>query len=159
MAKSIGIGLIGTGFMGRAHANAWSAVNRFFELPRSAALDTVASKDASQAEDFAQRWGFAHHTGSWRSMLKNDDISIVDVGTPNHMHKDMSIEALQAGKHVACEKPLAGTLADARAMRDALRRVRHMQEAARARAASETRHHRRRFRRVLGKVPPGSRAA
>lgn len=122
MAKSIGIGLIGTGFMGRAHANAWSAVNRFFELPRHAALDTVASKDASKAEDFAQRWGFAHHTGSWRSMLKNDDISIVDVGTPNHMHKDMSIEALQAGKHVACEKPLAGTLADARAMRDQARK-------------------------------------
>ena len=123
MAKTIGIGLIGTGFMGRAHANAWGAVNRFFSLPRTATMDTVASRSASDGKAFASKWGFERHTSDWRSMLKDDAISIVDVLTPNHMHGEMSIEALQAGKHVACEKPLAGTLEDARAMRDQARKA------------------------------------
>ena len=80
--------------MGRAHANAWGGVNRFFTLPRIASLDTVASRDLSEARAFAKRWDFDNATDDWRSMLDDEAISVVDVVTPNHMHAEMSIEAL-----------------------------------------------------------------
>lgn len=124
MAREIGIGLIGTGFMGRAHSNAWGAVNRFFKLPRTAVMDTVAGRNEKHLVEFAGTWGWDHHTTDWRSLLEDDAIGLVDVTTPNHMHREMSVAALESGRHVVCEKPLAGTLDDARAMRDAARKAR-----------------------------------
>lgn len=113
----LGVGLIGTKFMGRAHANAWAQAGRFFALPRPVALAAVAGRSASETEAFGARWGIAKAAPSWRHLIDDPAVGLVDVLTPNHLHAEMSIAALEAGKHVACEKPLAGTLADAKLMR------------------------------------------
>ena len=123
MAKDVGIGLVGTGFMGRAHANAWGGVNRFFSLKYRSRMETVAGTNPVEASKFAHKWGFSHSTDHWHSMLEDDSIGLIDITTPNHMHADMAIEALASGRHVTCEKPMAGTLDDARRMRDAARKA------------------------------------
>ena len=79
MAKSIGIGLIGAGFMGRAHANAWSAVNRFFDLPRKSALHVVAGRRLEQTEQFARQWEIPFATADWHDLLEDSDVGIVDL--------------------------------------------------------------------------------
>lgn len=117
MPEPIGVALIGTRFMGRAHSNAWSQCGRFFDLPRPVRQVLAAGRDAGHTEAFARRWGWGRGTAAWREALNDDSVSLVDVGTPNHVHAEMSIAALRAGRHVACEKPLAGTLDDARRMR------------------------------------------
>jgi len=98
-------------------------MNRFFDPPIAAAMRTVAGRDGKELAAFAARWGWASWTDDWRSIAKDDEIDLVDVATPNDLHAEPSIAMLEAGKHVACEKPLAGTLADARAMRDAAARA------------------------------------
>lgn len=117
--RSVHVALIGQKFMGRAHSNAWGQANRFFDLPRAAVLHTVAARDEKSLVAFARQFGWAHSTTDWRSIADDPAVDLVDVSTPNDAHKDASIAMLEAGKHVACEKPLAGTLADARTMRDA----------------------------------------
>lgn len=127
MAASSGavrVGLIGTKFMGRAHSNAWLKVGRFFDLPRAVEMYAVCGRDKMDTPAFAQRWGWQHALTNWRDLLKDDQINLIDVGTPNDLHAEQSIAALEAGRHVACEKPLAGTLAEARQMRDAARKAR-----------------------------------
>ena len=115
-----GIGLIGTSFMGRAHSVAWAGAPRFFDLP-APSLACVAGIDAAETHEFGRRWGWLRSTADWRDLLADPAVALVDVAVPNHLHAPMSIAALKAGKHVACEKPLAGTLADARRMRDVAR--------------------------------------
>ncbi len=117
--RSIHVALIGQQFMGRAHSNAWGQANRFFDLPRNAVLHTVAARDERSLVAFARKFGWERSTTDWRSIAEDPAVDLVDVSTPNDAHKDASIAMIEAGKHVACEKPLAGTLADARAMRDA----------------------------------------
>jgi predicted dehydrogenase len=119
MPTSLRIALIGQKFMGRAHSNAWGQVNRFFDPPLAAEMRTVAGLDAKALAEFAKRWGWQHWTDDWRTVAEDPEIDLVDVSTPNDVHAEPSIAMLEAGKHVACEKPLAGTLADARSMRDA----------------------------------------
>ncbi len=121
--KTINIGLIGQAFMGRTHSNAWSQVNKFFDLPRTSVLHTISARNPETLAEFADRWGWANHTTRWKSMAADDAIDLIDIGTPNHMHKPMAIAALEEGKHVACEKPLAGTLDDARDMRKAAKKA------------------------------------
>jgi predicted dehydrogenase len=113
------IALIGQKFMGRAHSNAWGQVGKFFDPPLRAEMHTVAGRDAGELAAFAKRWGWKKWTADWKTIAKDAEIGLVDVATPNDLHAEPSIAMLEAGKHVACEKPLAGTLADARAMRDA----------------------------------------
>ncbi len=120
----IRVGIIGTGFMGKAHANAWLSAGRFFDLPRSIVMQAASGNDGLATCRFAENWGWRTSTTDWRELVSDPDIDLVDVCTPNNLHAAMSIEALAAGKHVACEKPLAGTLEDARAMRDAARKAR-----------------------------------
>lgn len=108
--------------MGRAHSNAWSQVGKFFELPAAPRLVAISARDEATLAPFALRWGFERYTTDWRLLAHDPEIQLVDVATPNHVHAEQAIAMLEAGKHVACEKPLAGTLADARAMRDAARR-------------------------------------
>jgi len=120
-AGPIGVGLVGTRFMGRAHSTAWSAAGRFFDLPRPIEMRICAGRSARDTRAFAQRWGWAAWTDDWTSILEGDQVDLVDIATPNHLHAEMSIAALAAGRHVACEKPLAATLDQARAMRDAAR--------------------------------------
>lgn len=123
MPRSLHVALIGQKFMGRAHSNAWSQATRFFDLPRDVVLDAVAARDEVELAAFADRWGWRKRTARWEDLALDPDIELVDIGTPNHLHAPQALAMLRAGKHVACEKPLAGTLEDARAMRDAARRA------------------------------------
>lgn len=113
------VALVGTKFMGRAHANAWGQVGRFFELKRTVAVDCVAARDPKSLESFSKVWAIPRWTPDWRTLAKDELIDLVDVLTSNDSHREIALAMLAAEKHVACEKPLAGTLEDARAMRDA----------------------------------------
>jgi len=123
MAKPVHVGLIGSKFMGRAHSNALSQVAHFFELPIVPLKHVVAGRNAAELAAFARKWGWAMHTTRWEDLAEDEAVGLVDVSTPNDVHAEQSIAMLEAGKHVACEKPLAGTLADARTMRDAARKA------------------------------------
>jgi predicted dehydrogenase len=102
--------------MGRAHSNAWLNVSKFFSVDPCPVMHTVVGRNAAELHDFAERWGWQNYSTDWRAAVTSDEIGLVDIGTPNSVHAEQAIAALEAGKHVACEKPLAGTLADARAM-------------------------------------------
>lgn len=117
----VNVALVGYAFMGRAHSNAWGQAAKFFDLPLQPELVVICARNQSELAPFATRWGWDRYTTDWRDLADDDSISLVDIGTPNHLHAEPAIAMLEAGKHVACEKPLAGTLDDARAMRDAAR--------------------------------------
>jgi predicted dehydrogenase len=121
MSRPLNVALIGQKFMGRAHSNAWGQVPRFFELERTPAMRAVAARNTDEVSAFAQRWGWSRATADWREFANDKEIDLVDVATPNDVHAEQSIAMLAARKHVACEKPLAGTLDDARAMAAAAR--------------------------------------
>lgn len=120
----VNIGLIGQKFMGRAHSNAWGQVSRFFDPPVIPVQHTIAARDAGELGHFGPLWGWIHASTDWKAMVRDEAIDLVDIVTPNHLHPEMTIAALEAGKDVACEKPLARTLDEARAMRDAARKHR-----------------------------------
>jgi predicted dehydrogenase len=124
--SSINVCLIGQKFMGRTHSNAFLKVGKFFDVPILPVMHTICGRNKAELEEFKNRWGWQHATTDWKSAVANPEIGLVDVGTPNHLHLEMSIAALEAGKHVACEKPLAGTLSDARQMRDAARKAKKL---------------------------------
>ena len=107
------IGLIGTGFMGKAHVFGFTSAPRVFELPFDLELHTVADITDEAAERARQTLGFAHATSDWRTIMANPDIDLVSITAPNALHKEMSLAAIAAGKHVYCEKPLAPLAADA----------------------------------------------
>jgi predicted dehydrogenase len=114
--ESIGVGLIGTGYMGKCHALAWNGVKAVFgkgPRPRLVHLGEV-SQELAQAR--AEEFGFARATGDWRQVIADPEVDVVSVTTPNAFHAEMAIAALEAGKHVWCEKPMAVTLADAERM-------------------------------------------
>ena len=119
MAGTINVALIGSKFMGRAHSNAWLNVAKFFDVDPAPVMHTVVGRSAADLEAFSQRWGWQHTSTDWASAVHSPDVQLVDVATPNDLHAEQAIAALEAGKHVACEKPLAGTLADAQRMADA----------------------------------------
>ena len=121
--KTINVALIGSKFMGRTHSNAYMKVGKFFDLPRQPVMHTIAARNAADLKPFAARWGWRNWTTRWRDVVEAADIDLVDIGTPNHMHCEQADAALEAGKHVACEKPLAGTLDDARTMLKAARKA------------------------------------
>jgi predicted dehydrogenase len=102
--------------MGRAHSTAWSKATQFFDLKRTPVMQAVAGRHPAETCTFAAKWGWKTSTTNWRDLLSNPAVELIDVSTPNHLHSEMSIACLEAGKHVACEKPLAGTLADAKKM-------------------------------------------
>jgi predicted dehydrogenase len=119
--KSLNIGLIGTGYMGKCHALAWNAVASVFgDVPRPH-LAMLAESSQGLAERKAQELGFARATGDWRLLVADPEIDVVSITTPNAFHPDMAIAALEAGKHVWCEKPMATKLADAERMLAAAR--------------------------------------
>ncbi len=121
--KTINVALIGQKFMGRAHSNAYMSAPRFFDLPINPVMHTIVARDLPSLQEFANRWGWAKATNDWKTAINDPMIGLVDVTTPNNKHKEFVLEALKAGKHVACEKPLAATLDDAREMRDAARKA------------------------------------
>src|SRR6476659_8417367 len=126
--KTINVALIGQKFMGRTHSNAFLKVGKFFDVPLLPVMHTIAGRNEAELNEFKDRWGWQRATTDWKSAVTDPQIQLVDIGTPNHLHAEMAIAALEAGKHVACEKPLAGTLADARQMRDAAKKVARRQK-------------------------------
>lgn len=114
--KPLRIGLIGYGFMGRAHTNAYLQVGRFFDTAHECVLQAVCARDESRVREFAQRWGYASFETDWRRLVNREDIDLVDICVPNHLHAEIAIAAARAGKMVLCEKPLAMNAAEGRRM-------------------------------------------
>jgi len=106
------VGLIGSGFMGRAHAIGFANVACVFDLGLKLHLDTLADVDEAQAAKAAKQFGFARSTGNWRDLVDNPSINLIDITAPNTLHKEMALAGIEAGKHVYCEKPLAPTAAE-----------------------------------------------
>ncbi|MFN6108421.1 MAG: Gfo/Idh/MocA family protein, partial [Planctomycetaceae bacterium] len=98
MSKPLNIGMIGYGFMGRAHSNGYRKVNNFFDLPYHPVLKAVCARDEAKAKEFANRWGYESVETDWRKLLERKDIDAVDICVPNNLHKEISIAAAKAGK-------------------------------------------------------------
>jgi len=105
--KKLNIGLIGYGFMGRAHSNAYRKVNQFFDLAYAPVLKAVCARKQERVRPFAERWGWESVETDWRKLIERKDIDVIDIGSPNNTHRDIAIAAAAAGKMVLCEKPLA----------------------------------------------------
>src|SRR5690242_1367494 len=108
--------MVGYAFMGAAHSQAWRTVNRVFDLPARVRMVAVGGRDADKVAAAAARLGWEESVTDWRTLLDRDDIDVIDVCTPGDTHAEIALAALAAGKHVLCEKPLANTVAEARAM-------------------------------------------
>jgi predicted dehydrogenase len=107
MSKPLNLGMIGYGFMGRAHSNAYRKVNNFFDLEYRPILKAICARDEKNAKAFAEKWGYESVETDWRKLIARKDIDAVDICTPNNLHKEIAIAAAQAGKAILCEKPLA----------------------------------------------------
>src|SRR5262245_12356330 len=124
MANTIGVGLVGYKFMGRAHSNAYRQVATFFpDVALKPELTVVGGRDAAAVQDFATQFGWHSIETDWRKLVARDDVGVVDVSTPGDSHASIAIAAAEHGKHVFCEKPLANTLAEARQMLAAVRKA------------------------------------
>lgn len=108
--------MVGHGFMGAAHSQGWRVAPRFFDLPREPEMTVVVGRNAEATAESARKWGWNESATDWREVIARDDIDIVDIVTPGDTHAEIAIAALEAGKHVLCEKPLANTVAEAEAM-------------------------------------------
>jgi len=122
--KALNVALIGQGFMGRTHSNAWGQVRKFFDVPVEPVMHTVFGQAAENPRAFADNWGWANASTNWRRLVRSEEIDLVDVVTPNYMHASVAKAALAAGKNVSCEKPLAATLKEAREMVAAAKKAR-----------------------------------
>ena len=120
----LGVGMAGYAFMGAAHAQAWRTAPHVFGLPLRPELTVLCGRDPAATAAAAQRYGFRATETDWHALLDRDDVQLIDVCTPGSWHAEMSIAALDAGKHVLCEKPLANTVAEAEAMAAAAERAR-----------------------------------
>ena len=112
----LGVGMVGYGFMGVAHSQAWRSAPRFFDLPMQPDMAAIAGRDAAAVQAAAARLGWSSAESDWKALVSRDDIDLVDICTPGDTHAEIAIAALGAGKHVLCEKPLANSVEDARAM-------------------------------------------
>ncbi|MCE5327599.1 MAG: Gfo/Idh/MocA family oxidoreductase [Planctomycetaceae bacterium] len=126
MAKktSLNVALIGQGFMGRTHSNAWGQVAKFFKVPVKPVMHTSFGQPEENPTVFAGRWGWQNVSDNWQKTVKSPDIDLIDIVTPNYMHAKVAMAALAAGKNVSCEKPIAGTLKEARDMVAAAKKAR-----------------------------------
>ncbi len=107
MTKPLNLGMIGYGFMGRAHSNAYCTVNNFFDLEYRPVLKAACARDEAKVKAFAAKWGYESVVTDWRALLARKDIDIVDICTPNNTHAEIALAAAKAGKMILCEKPLA----------------------------------------------------
>jgi predicted dehydrogenase len=110
------VGMVGYAFMGAVHAHAWRNAHRFFDLPITPELTAVAGRNKEAVSAAAERLGFVSMETDWRALVERDDIDVVDICTPGDSHAVIAVAALQAGKHVLCEKPLANTVDEAEQM-------------------------------------------
>lgn len=114
--QQLRVAIIGYNFMGKAHSNAWRQVSKFFDPELEPVLQVACGRNAAAVQAFADRWGWHHVETDWRQAVARDDVDVVDVCLPQHLHHDVVMAAIQAGKHVFCEKPLALTVGDAEEM-------------------------------------------
>src|SRR5882757_7715706 len=118
--KTLNIGMIGYGFMGRAHSNGYNRVNNFFDLEYRPVLKAVAARDKEKAQQFADKWGYESVETDWKKLIERKDIDAVDICTPNNTHKVIALAAAKAGKMILCEKPLAMNAEEGREMVNAV---------------------------------------
>jgi predicted dehydrogenase len=123
VTKPLNIGMIGYGFMGRAHSNAYSKVNHFFDLEYRPVMKAVCARNEEKAKAFAEQWGYESVETDWKQLLKRDDVDAVDICTPNNLHKEIAIAAAEAGKTILCEKPLAMNSAEGEQMCQAVEKA------------------------------------
>jgi predicted dehydrogenase len=116
MTKPLNIGMIGYGFMGRTHSNAYNRVSNFFDNEYKPVLKAACARDAAKLKDFADRWGYESIETDWRKMIARKDIDAVDICVPNNLHREMAIACAEAGKMILCEKPLAMNVAEGEEM-------------------------------------------
>ncbi|MGY8746995.1 MAG: Gfo/Idh/MocA family protein [Pirellulales bacterium] len=121
--KPLNIGMIGYGFMGKAHTNAYATVGNFFELEYEPVLKALCARNAEKAQVFADNWGYESVETDWRALIARDDIDAVDICVPNNLHKEISIAAAEAGKMILCEKPIAMDVAEGKAMCEAVEKA------------------------------------
>jgi predicted dehydrogenase len=124
MGKSLRVALVGYNFMGRAHSNAWRQVKFYFpELKLDPVMVALCGRSGAKVDEVRERFGWAETVTDYDELLQRDDIDLVDITSPNNQHAEMIIKAAAAGKHVFCEKPLATSLADARAALAAVKKA------------------------------------
>lgn len=121
--RDLAVGMVGYAFMGAAHSHAWRTAPRFFDLPLRPRMAAVAGRDPEGVRAAAERLGWESTETSWQALVERDDIDLIDVCTPGHTHAEIVIAALEAGKHVLCEKPLANSVEEAEAMTRAAERA------------------------------------
>ena len=118
--KSLNVGLVGYGFMGRAHSNALLQAGRFFDLPYQPVLKAVCARNPERARAFAENWGYQSLENDWHRLIDRRDIDLIDIASPNDTHAEIAIATAKAGKMVLCEKPLGRNATEGRAMTDAV---------------------------------------
>ncbi len=121
--KPINVGMVGYGFMGRAHSNAFSQVGHFFDLKHQPVLKAACARDAGKLQAFAGQWGYESTETDWRKLVERKDIDLIDIAAPNDMHLDIALAAAASGKMVMCEKPLGRTAAESKKMVDAVEKA------------------------------------
>jgi predicted dehydrogenase len=118
--KLLNIGLVGYGFMGRTHSNAFLQAPRFFDVPYQPVLKAICARNAGRLKSFADTWSYESVETDWRKLVDRSDIDLIDIASPNDTHAEIAIAAAKAGKMVMCEKPLGRNAAEAKAMTDAV---------------------------------------
>ena len=121
--KEIRVGLIGYGFMGRAHSNAYAQVTHFFDVPYKPVLQAACGRNEEKVRAFAQQWGYASYETDWRRLIERKDIDLIDICAPNDLHFEIAKAAAEAGKMVLCEKPLARNGAEGEEMVQAVEKA------------------------------------
>ena len=114
--KPLNIGMIGYGFMGRTHSNAYCKVNNFFDLEYKPVLKAACARNAERIQAFADNWGYESIETDWRALVAREDIDAVDICTPNNLHKEIALACAEAGKMILCEKPLSMNAAEGEEM-------------------------------------------
>jgi len=120
MKKNLNIGLIGYSMMGKAHSNAYQSARFYFDLDVNPVLDTISGRDAVKVEKSARKMGWNQYTTNWEDLIKDPNIDVIDISSPNNTHKEIALKAAEAGKHIFCEKPLSLTLKESKEMLNAV---------------------------------------
>jgi predicted dehydrogenase len=117
--KTVNVAIIGVGFMGKAHSNAWGQAPKFFKLGLKPVLKVACDPDNNCAHDFADNWGWQECETDWRKVVERQDIDVIDIVTPTFLHHEIAVSAAKNGKHIFCEKPIGLTYAAAKEMYEA----------------------------------------
>src|SRR2546425_7868017 len=124
MKKKLNIGLVGYGFMGRTHSNAFLQTPRYFDVPYEPVLKAVCARNVDRVKSFAANWGYESIETDWRALVARKDIDLIDIASPNDTHAEIAVAAAGAGKMVSCEKPLGRNAAEAEQMVEAVETAR-----------------------------------